>query len=129
MIVVDASCAVEVLFGTDRSEEIRSIITDDGDPVAPHLLDAEVAGVIRQHLLTERIDATAAMQAIDALALWPLQRFGHVGLLSRTWELRNNVRTWDAFYVALAEVLDAPLLTGDARLAKAPGIQCDVRLV
>jgi len=52
-----------------------------------------------------------------------------VGLLSRTWELRNNVRTWDAFYVALAEVLDAPLLTGDARLAKAPGIQCDVRLV
>ena len=129
MIVVDASCAVDILIGSERGHAARSLIERDGDPVAPHLLDAEVAGVIRQQRLLGSIDATTASQAIDDLSSWPIERFGHSGLLARAWELRDNVRTWDAFYVALAEVLDAPLLTADIRLTRANGVRCDFELI
>ena len=124
MIVVDASCAVDVLLGTSRAEQIRNIMVRDGDLVAPHLLDAEVTSVIREHLLVGRVDETAAAQAVEELATWPLQRFGHSALLGRAWQLRDNLRIWDALYVALAEVLGASLLTADARLANATGPRC-----
>ena len=129
MIVVDASCAVDVLLGTSRFERVRSAMADDGDLVAPHLLDAEVTSVIHQHLREGRIDETAATQAIEELAVWPLQRFGHSPLLGRVWQLRDNLRTWDALYVALAEVLDAPLLTANTRLANASGPRCSLLVI
>ena len=129
MIVVDASCAVDVLLGTARSERVRSAMVDHGDLVAPHLLDVEVTSVIRQHLRAGRIDETAAAQAIEELAVLPLQRFGHSPLLGRVWQLRDNLRTWDALYVALAEVLDAPLLTANTRLANASGPRCSLLVI
>ena len=76
-----------------------------------------------------RLDATAARQAIEDLRDWPGERFGHGGLLERAWELRENVRAWDAVYVALAEALDATLLTLDARLGRAPGLACPVEVL
>jgi predicted nucleic acid-binding protein len=82
----------------------------------------------RQHL-AGLLDGTAASQAIDDLRDWPGERFGHRNLFGRAWELRNDVRGWDAVYVALAEVMGATLITLDVRLAGAQGPRCPVEVV
>jgi len=129
MLVVDASCLYEVLADTPRAEPVRHRLADDTDHVAPHVIDAEVLGIIRRHDLAALLDPTAARQAMEDLREWPGERFGHRPLLGRAWELRANVRTWDALYVALAEAFQATLLTLDARLAAAPGLRCEIELV
>jgi len=129
MLVVDASCLFEVVADTLASEAIRQRLAADPDHAAPHVVDAEVLGVIRRHHLTGLLDATAASQAIDDLRDWPGERYGHRGLLVRAWELRHTVRSWDALYVALAEALGATLLTTDARLAGASGPTCPIDVV
>lgn len=129
MLVVDASCLVEVLIGTDGAERLRQRLAQDEDQIAPHVIDVEVFGVIRREFLLGRLDRTAADQAVIDLESWPAERFGHTRLLARAWELRDSVRGWDAMYVALAEALDAVLLTTDARLAGARGPQCAIEVV
>jgi predicted nucleic acid-binding protein len=129
MIVVDAACLYEVVADTNEAEPVRRRLADDPDHAAPHLVDVEVLAVIRRHHLAGRLDATAARQAVDDLRDWPGERFGHRPLVDRAWELRENVRGWDAFYVALAEALDATLLTTDARLARAAGPTCSIEIV
>jgi predicted nucleic acid-binding protein len=104
MLVVDASCLCE----------------------APHIVDVEVFGFLRREHLSGRLDRTAATQAVEDLAAWPGERFGHRLLLDRAWELRDTVRGWDAMYVALAEALDAALITTDRRLAAAVGPVCRI---
>ncbi len=128
MLVVDASCLYEVVADTPHSEAIRRRLAADPDHAAPHLIDAEVLGVIRRHHLSGALDATAAAQAVDDLADWPGERYGHRVLLARAWELRAAVRSWDALYVALAEALGATLVTTDARLAAAAGPQCPIEV-
>lgn len=76
-----------------------------------------------------RLDPHRGGQALDDLADLPMQRVVHTALLARCWELRDDLTTYDAAYVALAEVLQATLLTGDRRLAHAPGPRCAVELV
>ena len=83
--------------------------------------------IAREHRLG-RLDETAAHQAVDDLRTWPGERWPVQQLQPRAWELRNNVRSYDAIYVALAEALDAPLITLDARLARASGVRCIVEL-
>jgi predicted nucleic acid-binding protein len=129
MLVVDASCLYEVLTGTAQAESIRRRLADDSDHAAPHVIDVEVMSVIRRDLLLGRLDPTAADQAIEDLRDWPGERFGHRSLLDRAWELRSNVRGWDAMYVALAEVLRATLLTTDGRLRKVKGLLCEIEFV
>jgi predicted nucleic acid-binding protein len=129
MLVVDASCLYEVVTATSKAPLISERLADDTDHAAPHVIDVEVIGVIRAHALTGRLDATAAQQAVDDLRDWPGERFGHRGLLARAWELRHSVRGWDAFYVALAEALDSPLVTLDGRLYRAPGPRCQIDVV
>lgn len=126
MIVVDASCLTEVLIGGPGAETIRHRLTLDRDHAAPHVIDVEVFGVIRRELLRNRLDATAAGQAVEDLRQWPGERFSHRPLLDRGWQLRDSVRGWDAMYVALAEALDAVLLTTDRRLAAARGPTCRI---
>jgi predicted nucleic acid-binding protein len=128
MLVVDASCVVQVLTGREGAEEIRRRLAAETDQAAPHLVDVEVLGVIRRDLLRGRLDGTAADQAIEDLTSWPAERFGHRLLLARAWELRSTVGAWDAMYVALAEALDATLLTLDRRLAAAPGPRCPIEV-
>ncbi len=125
MLVVDAGALFEVVSDTPRSDELRSILAEDEDQVAPHVVDVEVLGVIRRFEREGRLDATAAAQAADDLRLWPGERFGHRSLIPRVWELRHNVRGWDAFYVALAEAMNAPLLTLDSRLIHSAGPRCE----
>jgi predicted nucleic acid-binding protein len=128
VIVVDASCLFEVVTDTDRSEPIRARMAADSDHAAPHIIDIEVFGLIRRNYLSGEFDPTFAGLAVDDLRSWPGERYGHRALLERAWELRHSVRGWDAAYVALAEALDAPLLTLDRRLAAASGIRCQVQV-
>jgi predicted nucleic acid-binding protein len=89
----------------------------------------EVFGLIRRLRMMEVIDETTASLAIEDLGTWPGERYGHRALLGRAWELRTTVRGWDAMYVVLAEVLEAPLITLDGRLAEAPGPRCTIELI
>lgn len=126
MLVVDASCLYVALTGAGRAKEVRARLAADPDHVAPHVVDVEVFGVVRREHLLGRLDRTAATQAVEDLEDWPGERYGHRPLLRRAWELRDTVRGWDAMYVALAEALEATLVTADARLAAAPGPTCPI---
>jgi len=96
---------------------------------APHLLDVEVAHVIRRYAASGDIDNGRGRTALVDMADYPLVRHPHDFLLARVWELRNNLTAYDAVYVALAEALDAPLLTRDRRLAAAAGHRAEIELV
>ncbi len=129
MLVVDASCLYEVVADGTVAERVRRRLAADPDHAAPHVVDVEVISVIRRDHRLGRLDDTAAAQAVDDLRDWPGERYGHQPLLDRLWELRANVRAWDAAYVALAEALSATLLTLDGRLAIAPGPRCRIEVL
>lgn len=129
MLVVDASALFEVVADAPGAEEVRTILVADPDHAAPHLIDAEVLSVIQTHHRLGSLDATAASQAVDDLRLWPGERWAHRPLLERAWELRHNVRGYDALYVALAEALEATLLTLDHRLGRAAGVRCSIEVL
>ena len=126
MLIVDASCLYEVVADTERADDVRARLLEDTDHAAPSVIDVEVVSVIRRDQLLGLLDVTAAAQAVEDLRDWPGERFGHQPLLERVWELRGSLRTWDAFYVALAEVMHATLVTSDSRLARAPGPRCAI---
>ena len=93
------------------------------------LIDLEVTSVWRGLVRGGRVPAARVEAALDDLRDLPIQRVEHTSLLPRCWELRENLSAYDATYVALAEALDAPLVTADARLARAPGPRCTVTVV
>ncbi len=128
MLVVDAGCLFELVTATPIAEPVRARLAEDEDWAAPQVVDVEVFGVIRSKYRQERLDRSAAAEAVADLAEWPGERFGHRLLLHRAWELSDNVRGWDAMYVALAEALGAVLLTTDARLQQAPGPRCQIEV-
>jgi len=129
MLVVDASCLYEVLADAQRAEDVRERLALDTDHAAPHVIDAEVLSVVRRDHMLGRLDATAARQAVDDLRDWPGERYGQRALLDRAWELRDNIRPWDALYVALAEALGATVLTLDQRLGRVAGLECAVEVL
>lgn len=96
---------------------------------APSLIDLEVVSVWRGLARGGQVDARRVGQALDDLRNLPLQRVEHTPFLGRCWELRENVTIYDAAYVALAEALQAPLLTGDRRLARASGPRCSIEVM
>jgi predicted nucleic acid-binding protein len=128
MLIVDASILFEVVADTPGAELLRQRLLLDTDQCAPHLIDAEVHAVIQREYRNGRLDLTAATQAVDDLRAWPGERWSHRPLLERAWQLRNNVRSHDALYVALAEAFGVTLLTLDKRLATAPGLRCSVEV-
>ena len=129
MLVLDASCLFEVVADGALADAVRHRLAVDPEQAAPHVVDVEVLGIIRRDVMLGRLDRTAATQAIEDLRDWPGDRFGHRLLLARAWELRDRVRTWDAIYVALAEVLGATLLTLDGRLGRVAGLECPVEVI
>lgn len=130
MIVVDASAVIEVLLRTPAAAAVeRRLFEPHRTLHAPHLLDIEVAQVVRRYAAKGEIDGERGRAALADLADFPLRRYPHELLLPRIWDLRNNLTAYDAAYVALAEVLDAPLLTRDQRLAAAAGHKARVELV
>lgn len=130
MIVVDASALVEALLRTNAAKAVDKRLFETGETLhAPHLLDIEVAQVIRRYATIGDIDDARARAALADLADFPVRRYAHDFLLPRIWELRNNLTAYDAAYVALAEALDAPLLTRDQRLARASGNRAQIKLI
>jgi predicted nucleic acid-binding protein len=129
MIVVDASVLATAL-GDDGDDGDRARASIYGARVfAPELVDLEVASVWRRALRGGRMASQRARQALADLDALPLTRAPHAALMSRIWELRDNLTVYDAAYVALAEALDVPLLTADRKLARTTGTRCDFALV
>lgn len=130
MIVLDASTLVAVLLNTEVGRRIADVISSPAESLhAPQLLDIEVLQVLRGHVRRGTMTAERGALGVEALGQLDITRYGHDELLSRIWALRENLSAYDATYVALAEALDAPLLTLDARLAASPGHRAEVRLV
>ena len=130
MIVVDASALLEALLRTPAAAAVERRLLRSGETLhAPHLLDIEVAQVIRWYAAARELDAERGREALADLADYSLFRYPHDFLLPRVWELRNNLTACDAIYIALAETLGASLLTRDRRLASAPGHHAQVELV
>ena len=130
MIVVDASALLEALLRTPVARAVEERLFEPQQTLhAPHLLDIEVAQVIRRYAANGEIDSERGRAALTDLADFPFRRYPHDFLLPRVWDLRNNLTAYDAVYVALAEALDAPLLTRDQRLAAAAGHHARVELV
>ena len=130
MIVVDASAIVEMLLRTAAGIRITPRIRTTTSTVhSPHLVDAEVTHVVRRYTLAGDINAERGAEIVGILRDLVIQRHDHRPLLGRVWELRHSVGAYDALYVALAEALDAPLLTADSRLATAHGHHADVQTI
>lgn len=128
MIVVDASALLEVLLHTAAASAIDRRLSGETLHV-PHLLDMEIAQVVRRYAARAQISSERGRTALADLGDLPLRRHPHYYLLPRVWELRNNLSAYDAIYVALAELLDAPLLTRDRRLASAMGALAKIELL
>lgn len=125
MIVIDASAAV---LGLLNDGDARATLAEDA-VVCPHLADSEVAHALRSQVLRGAVEVSAAEQALDVWARLGLRRVGVSGLLVRIWQLRDSLTAYDASYVAVAEGLEVPLVTADARLARAPGPRCPITVV
>jgi len=129
MTVVDASVLVEYLGAGEHVEEARAAIGRERWVWAPALIDAEVGNALRRQVRAKEISARKARAALEDFLEMRLQRIPHRNLVDRAWQLRDNVTFYDGLYVALAEGLGAPLLTLDARLARAPGTRAEVELI
>ena len=129
MIVVDASAILELLLDATAASDIENRLLGTMESLhAPHLLDLEVAQVLRRYVSAGELTPQRGRQALGDLGALPIIRYPHNLFLPRIWALRHNV-TADAAYLALAESLPAPLVTCDARLASAPGHRTTVELV
>lgn len=129
VIVVDASVLATALCddGTD-GDHARTRLA--GETIAaPQIIDLEVASVLRRLVQAGKVPERRAALALADLIALPLERSPHLPLLTRCWELRENVTVYDAAYVALAEALGVAVLTSDARLSRAAGPRCPVELV
>lgn len=123
--MIDASAAV---LGLLNDGDARATLRE-GAVVCPHLADSEVVHALRAQVLRDELPAADATRAIDTWGRLGIERVGAAGLLARVWELRDNLSAYDATYVAVAEALEAPLVTADGRLARAPGPRCTITVV
>lgn len=129
-MVLDASATIEWLLQTKVGARVEARIFSRAATLhAPHLLDIEVAQVLRRYVATRAITASRGRAALEDLADLSLTRYPHEWLLERVWELRDNLTAYDAAYVALAEALDLPLVTCDGKMASAPGHRARVEVV
>ena len=114
MIVLDASAMVEALIGSEVADELLDALT--GDVHAPHLLDVEVLSVLRGLLLGGKLVPAVAEEVRRDHFAFAINRYEVSPLADRIWQLRHQYTSYDAAYLALAEALDAPLHTCDAKL-------------
>jgi predicted nucleic acid-binding protein len=130
VIVLDASALLEFLLQTPLGTRVEARLLKDEDEFhSPHLVDVEVTQGLRRLVRAGEVTRSRAAEALADLADLDLHRHPHLDLLSRAWTLRENLTAYDAMYVALAEVLDAPIITCDAPLAKSPGHRARVEAI
>jgi predicted nucleic acid-binding protein len=130
VIVLDASAAIELLLRTPAGLAVaKRIAANDTSLHVPHLLDLEVAQVLCRYCAQKMLASERAQLALEDLRALQLTRYAHEPMLSRIWALRDNLTAYDAAYVALAESLEAPLVTLDTRAANAPGHRAVVEVI
>ena len=122
MIVLDTSAAVDWLLQTPAGQRIEQRIYAHQETLhSLHLIDVEFVQAMRRLVREGTLTAKRAEEAIEDLAALRMTRYAPVLLAERIWRLRQNLSAYDAAYVALAERLQAPLITRDQRIAAAPG--------
>jgi predicted nucleic acid-binding protein len=130
VIVVDASALLEFLLQTPLGTRVEARLFRDQDELhAPHLADVEVTQGLRRLVRTGEMSADRAADAIADLVDLDLHRHPHLDILTRAWTLRGNITAYDAMYVALAEALDAPLVTCDTPFGNAPGHRAQIEVI
>lgn len=130
MIVIDASALLEILLRTDRANLLMERALEPSERLhAPQLLDIEITQVLRRLSQRKEVSVVRAEQALEDLDDLLIERHDHQTLVPRIWQLRDSLTAYDGAYVALAEALDAPLLTCDAKLAGAHGHHATIELV
>jgi predicted nucleic acid-binding protein len=130
MIVVDASALLEFLLQTPLGIRVEArLFRRDDEFHAPHLVDVEVVQGLRRLVRTGEVSSGRAAEAIADLNELDLHRHAHLDLLGRAWKLRDNISAYDAMYVALAEAINAPVVTCDGPLAKAPGHRARIEVI
>jgi predicted nucleic acid-binding protein len=129
VIVLDASAVVELVLRTPAAAAVEARIVRDPSLHAPDVIDLEVTHVVRRYVAVGDVTAARGGQAIDDLLDLPLRRYPHRPLIERVWQLRERLTAYDAAYVALAELLDATLVTRDRRLGRARGHRAEVEVI
>lgn len=130
MIVLDASALLEVLLRTEAGAKIRQrVFAPDETLHAPHLIDVEISQVVRRCVAHKEISPDDGRDFLEIVADLHMQRYAHTIFLPRIWELRGILSAYDACYVALAEALDSPLLTHDAKLARSVSHRAQVQFL
>ena len=130
IVVLDASVVIDLLLDREPySHEIEAFIRRADLLAAPHLLDVEVAQVLRRFLLRGELGSQRARQALHDLVDCPIQRYAHYPLIARAFQLAHNLTIYDAAYVVLTEALDATLLTRDSAMEQTPGTDIKVQLI
>ena len=130
MIVLDASAAVELLLETDSGWRVFERIARKGETLhAPHLMSLEVVSTLREQIRRGLVTESRATEALSDFGDLAVTRYVHELLLARIWELRANATAYDAAYLALAELLDAPLITHDRKLERIPGHSAQVEVI
>lgn len=129
MNVVDASVLVEFLTAGEHVQAAEAAIGREPWVWAPALVDAEVGHALRGLARRGEISARKAGDALSDLFEMRVQKVPHRHLVDRAWQLRDNVSFYDGLYVALAEAVGSPLVTRDARLARASGLRAEVELI
>ena len=129
MIVVDASVLANVV-GDDGPTGVaaRSRLAAAGEAAVPDLVDVETLSVLRKRWIAGTLTGRRFRDAVNDLVLLPLNRYPTGPLMVRAYQLRTNVTAYDACYVAVAEALNCPLVTADARLARATGLRCRIEV-
>ena len=128
MIVIDASAMAEMLMVSEVGKRVADRILAAKHRHVPHLLDIEVTSTLRRFALRKQLAASDVLSAIDDMRKFPMRWHGHAGLLDRVFELRHSLTAYDALYLALAESLEATLVTCDTALSAVPGARAGVEL-
>ena len=130
MIVLDASAVLELLLLTTPGRRLAERLRPPQITLhAPHLIDIEVTQAVRRYVHSGSLSVSRGHLALQNLAELDVERYSHTPLLPRIWALRENLTAYDATYVALAEALEATLITCDQRVAGAPGVLAEIELI
>ena len=129
MIVIDASAVLELLLRTERGGQVEARVFEAEEALAaPHLLDVEVAQALRRLVALKQLSRPRAVQSLHDYADLRIERFPHLDLLPRIWQLRDSMSAYDAVYVALTEALEVSLLTCDGKLGRSHGHRASIEL-
>ncbi len=130
MIVVDSSAVVDLLLQNDKGRKVAARILDPDETLhVPHLIEIEVTQVLRRFMLKGELTNVRGREALSDLADLALVRYPHTDLLQRILDMRTSLSAYDAAYVALAEALEAPLVTTDGKLSRAHGHDARIELM